>query len=482
MLLNRRQFGKAALRSLVVATVGAGASTATSANPHPVLTFTRLGLDFGSPDDVAAKFVRSDSASLMASYAVFFPELLRRNGVGAVEALRSAAQRQAKKYRHDHHRLDALPPVAAAHLMPVTTDPDKRHYLSETILCGLEDPRREVREIILQNLVSSIAPNFDSVRYFSLERELISKLQETIEEACENEKLLIPALHCAEFLLGSRSLLNARGASNDELGGYDEAIAFIQTVNAPHMWYLPYLVKLHEDTFKASQREITSLPPQSSEALMGWQRSPRARRYLALLALSRARVMYTALQTCSKMSEDSCMSSEEAKRALPKMITFFKAFELQTLVDCLPPPEKMLEAEPAFARFLNLEFNELLRSPHKFGISLAGAEISEDMINLRELVPFAQFEDRALVCRRMGDDNSRILGTLVGVGATVVGIKIALPLITSILNNEGVQTEAATVEQLCAEVDTREKAIDAGEYKGLDEQQAALGNIDLRAL
>jgi hypothetical protein len=44
----------------------------------PRSTFIRLNRDFRSADEVAKEFVHADSAFLMASYAVFFPEFLCR--------------------------------------------------------------------------------------------------------------------------------------------------------------------------------------------------------------------------------------------------------------------------------------------------------------------------------------------------------------------------------------------------------------------
>lgn len=485
-LITRRQFGKSVLRLLFFGGAGLTAFKAEKGGYDPVSTFISLGLDFGSPHSVAAKFVRSDTAFLMASYAVFFPEFLRLHGFDSVKALQIAAPEQKKSYSKDHHRLDALPSVAAAHLMPCAKKEATRHQLSRSILTGLKDSRREVREIVLQNLVTSVAPNFDSARYFSLEPTVIKQLMMILEEACSNQKLITPALLCIEFLLNARSLLKSRKARIREIRPYTEAIKLAQELKVPHMCYVPQLIRLHEATFKASPNNINSLPPQSSEALMGWRNLYRNREYLTLLAMSRARLVYTNYLTVSgKLPADAAMSIEEAKRALPKTISFFNAFELRNLFKGSSIPNAISKHEPEFGKFLRQDFRELLKYPSKFGVSLDGFNIDEKMVKLGNYVPFAQFEDRSLLCRSLHERNERkrraiINGLLVGFGAAIsIDSVVALAKWVSGLNTP---PSAETIEKTRAEIEMREKAIENGNYKGLDQQQEDLGDIDLNEI
>jgi hypothetical protein len=488
-LMTRRQFGKAILRLLFYSGVGLTAFEAEQGGYDPVLTFIRLGLHISSPEDVASTFVRSDSAFLMASYAVFFPELLRRNGFGSIQALQLAASEQKKIYTKDHHRLDALPAVAAAHLMPSTKDATTRHQLSQSILRGLDDSRREVREIILQNLATSVAPNFDSVRYFSIEPAVISRIRGIIEEASDVEKLMPAALQCTEFLLNARALLLARNASMKELRPYNEAIEFARHINASHVWYVPKLVQLHEATFKASISDTTSLPPQSSEALMGWRNFPQAREYFSLLAIARARLIYTELLTaCGKLKSDSVMSSDEAKRALPKIASFFTTFELDRLYRESSVSDLVSVRERKFAAFLKSEFEELIVRPDRFGIPVDEASISAEMVKLRDYVPFAQFGDRGLLCRALRERDERFRkGVLEGIvvsGSTISleGLAALIPWISGRKALVAAPPKSELVEQARAEVGVREMAIDAGQYEGLDQQQISLGDIDTSKL
>src|SRR5262245_28226620 len=163
------------------------------------------------------------------------------------------------------------------------------------------------------------------------------------------------------------------------------------------MVYLPILIHLHENTFDASPRSAASLPPQSSEALMGWrklsndaERSPRD--YLSLLAFLRARLTYTVLRTAyGATAPDHAMSADQAKRALPKLITFFNAFDIEPLLDGSALIERISNKDPKFAEFLKGEFRELLRQPEKFGCSPDGDSIGANMMSLRDHVPFANY-------------------------------------------------------------------------------------------
>lgn len=489
-LMTRRHFGKAVPRLLFFGGAAYATFEAERGSHNPTSTFVRLGLDYSCPNEVASTFVRADHAFLMASYAVFFPEFLRRHGFDAVDAIRVAAGEEKKLYSRDHHRLDALPSIVAAHLMPWAKSEATRNHLSLSVSNGLKDARREVREIVLQNLVTSVAPNFDSVRFFSVEPRVLLQIQEILTEACDNEKLLTPALLCAEFLLNARSLLKARTASTDELRPYNEAIEAARQLKAPHLWYVPALIHLHENTFRASMNDVASLPPQSSEALMGWRNLGSARNYLSLLAIARARLMYTNLLTVSgKLSPDAAMSVEQAKRALPKTITFFNAFDLRFLLEGSPILSQVRANEPKFADFLQAEFKALLNSPEKFRVSTEDVFIDKEMAQLGNLVPFAQFEDRNLLVRLLREHDERgrkaiLSGLLAGTGAAM-SVDAMAALFAWLSGRKATLSKSSQeeeIEKTRSEIEKRETEIDEGKYSGIDQQQADLGDIDLDKL
>lgn len=484
METTRRGFGKCVSGLVALASAGL-AFEVEQGGYDPMSPFLRLGNGFGSADEVASMFVQADSAFLMASYSVFFPEFLRRNTFeGAVTGLEIAAEEQKKKYTTNHHRLDALPSVAAAHLLQCAKEKKTRHFLAQTIVRGLKDPRREVKEIVLQNLMTSATVNFDSKRFFSVHPIVIRQIQRIFKESMDNEKLLTPTLIATEFLLNTRALLISRGATKKELTHYNKAIESIHNTRARHMWYVPHLIRLHNDTFRVSLNNIESLPPQSSEALMGCRKLFHAREYLALLALIRARLAYTIFCTMSgKLAPDAAMSVREAEKALPKVIGFFRGFELHTLLRS-SHVLGLVSNEPEFANFLRAEFWELLDKPERFGVSVE--YISPEMLQLGQCVPFARYDDRGrleaalheqdehfhkAVCSalQVGLEAGVTLEVIQRVAAWFSGRKAALTK----------PPERQVIEKTRAEIVAREEAIDEGKYIGLDQQQATLGNIDI---
>ena len=404
MEITRRGFAK--FIGGIAGLAGADAEyTKDKGEYNPTSHFIRLNSEFRSADEVASAFAEADSAFLMASYAVFFPEFLRLHSYeDAVGSLERAAELQRRKHDANRHRLDALPSVAAAHLLQCAKETRTRHFLSNEISKGLKDHRREVREIIIQNLITSATANFDSVASFAVETTLIHQLGDIIGEANDNDKLLTPAMHAIEFLLNARSLLCARNYSRKELQHFNHAIGIAEHSKAPHMSYLQRLIKIHENTFKARSNNIASLPPQSSEALIGWEKLTQARDYLGMLAIVRARLAYATFGVMSgAVPADAAMSAREAEVALPKSIGFFKAFNLSALLS--DSGSELVGKEPKFANFVRSEFPALLKNPQHFGTS--SELISAEMIQLGTCVPFARYEDRGILQAAVQEQNER---------------------------------------------------------------------------
>jgi hypothetical protein len=447
----------------------------------PRSTFIRLNRDFQSADEIAKEFVRADSAFLMASYAVFFPEFLSLHGTNSVALLDVAATKQ-KDYGRDHHRLDALPSVAAAHLLQKTIDKEWRNTLSQKVLQGLQDRRSEVRLIVLQNLMTSVAPNYDSLRYFSVDPRIIVQIRKILQEARDNERHAFAATLCTEFLLNARASLKYRGATDKELKPYETAIEFAASVKAPHMQHLSTLINLHGKTFRASQN-VQSLPPHSSEALIGWRQLTQQRDYLSVLAVSRARLFYTIFRSAfGRLAEDPALTTEDARRALPKVVSFFRAFEIDALLKGGPYPA--FDNDPKFVKFMNFELPELLRVPEQFGVSLdeVRAGVSPELIALRDHVPFAKFTREALFSLATQDRNNAEKAVKSGIqkGFSTLGITGVL----SVIGLFGIKVRAdrlkrEELEKARAEIETRERAITEGMYKGIEQQQATIGDAKI---
>jgi hypothetical protein len=228
----------------------------------------------------------------------------------------------------------------------------------------LEDPRREVREIILQNLVASTAANYDSISCHSVSRIVIDHIHKTIPEAADSEDLVSPALCGTEFLLNARALLKARGAPPQKMKPYDQVLQSARQLKASHLKFIPKLIQLHENSFHAATNDVFSLPPHSSEALMGWKLyAPRNHEYITLLAQSRVRLAYTVFKRASGQTPATpAMSQEEANIALPKIMSFIRAFQLPELIK-----ESESLDEAGFAKFMRGEFKHCNCSPPPLG-------------------------------------------------------------------------------------------------------------------
>jgi hypothetical protein len=486
-LYSRRAFGTVAVGAAVYAgvpfTSGYLGYAADRDGYDPRSTFIRLNRDFQSADEIAKEFVRADSAFLMASYAVFFPEFLCLHGTNSVALLEVAADKQ-KDYAKDHHRLDALPSVAAAHLLQKTIDKESRHTLSQKVLQGLQDRRREVREIVLQNLMTSVAPNYDSLRYFSVEPSILVQIRKILLEARDNERLASSATLCTEFLLNAHASLKYRKATDKELKPYETAIEFAANAKAPHLQYLSTLIHLHGKTFRAS-KNVESLPPHSSEALIGWRQLSQQRDYLSVLALSRARMAYSVFRSASgKLADDPAMTAADARRGLPKIINFFRAFEIAPLLKDDSVVKLATANDPQFAKFVSFEFPELLRVPERFGVSLddVGTGVSSELIALKDHVPFAKFTRENLLSLAAQDKNNAEKAVKSGMqkGFSTLGVAGVVTLIGLFGIKVGAdRLRQKELEEARAEIEVREKAIREGKYKGIEQQQATIGDVDI---
>jgi len=489
--LSRREFGKAivaiiaGVSSLVIFKGGEKRSF------DPSGLFVSLRKDYTNPQDVAAAFVKAKSPLLMASYAVFFPDFLRRYGRSAVDKIRKASNLEKQKYSKDHHRLDALPAVTACHFLPFTKEDKARHTLTQEIAAALADPRREVREIVIQNLITATAPDIDVFRFFSVDSTVLSALKEIILQAEENPKLLMPVSLCAEFLLNAEALLKKR--TGEYISPYSNLLDRIRNSKSAHFWYVARLIDVHRKTFTVDAYDHSSLPPQSSEALMGWKNLYQSREYLEQLALIRAHLIYVNLQTASgAIGADEVMNTVEAQRALPKTIAFFRNFDLVPLqnFDLVAATPK---SDEGFRQFMSGEFRDLIEYPSKFGVDLSDIQPSDEEIRLAECVPFAQYSDYSLLTRlvRERDDNKTQMFWK-NTGAFINSLVVSwaafqnydkfvgfMKRVYGFFPDPESQPSIEKLEEAAAYANEKENQIDTGKYVGIDEQQRELGPIPL---
>jgi hypothetical protein len=493
-LLHRREFGKRIAG--IVATAGTFLLFRGSNNDFsdPRSVFIDLQDKYKTPQEAAAAFVRAKTPFLMASYAVFFPEVRRRQGRAMVEEIRKAAEKEKLKYSKDHHRLDALPALTAAHFLRVTKDDSNRHKLCSEISSALTDPRREVQEIVLQNLITAVSPNIDSVRFLTFDSQVLNSINALLLTAEQNPKLFTPIALAAEFLLNSQALLQARHAPPSSLAPYKKLLNKICASRAPHFWLVGRTIEIHQKTFVANPHNIKSLPPQSSEALMGWKfLYDTSGAYLNQLALTRARLLYIIWETTSgKLPSDDVMNAIQAQRALPKVIDFFRSFQLLPLIT----PE-IVEAMPmeeqGFRKFMRSDFHQLIAHPEQKGIDLSDIESPDEEILLASKVPFSKYDDYALLdsLSRMRDSQDRrslfknasamLASVLSGYGA-YRGYDEFIERAQQIIGRfpyAETRPSKEDFEKQMAGLEKKERDIESGRCVGLEEQQAELGPVPL---
>jgi len=427
------------------------------------------------------------------SYALFYPRLLQVQGRQAVADLRNAAQAEERVYKQDRHRLDALPAVAAAHLLRTTPLEDDRDALCSEIVNSLRNPDREVREIILQNLTTAICPTPDTETCFAVNQPVLAAIRNILQEAEANERLLTPAAQCVEFLLNAGAVLRAR---HSDMGPYDQILGVVMDSQAPHFWYLRRLIELHKATFTFHANKFDSIPPQSSEALMGWSTlvtvSPM-RDYLSHLALIRVRLLHMLLAIKEgSMRADEVVTTNQAERAIPKLTAFYRDFHIGELLATTKVLDKSPTSDKAFKTFIRSgRFGEAIKDSDQLPLSTQNAQASSDEVRLGECVPFAQYCDHGLL-QRMGEGNSEVhrrwLYKVIvnGIRSAAVGVPVAtlvgylcdfVERAFCLREGQPHQLSEKALTEAIDKIERVEQAVKAGEYKGVEEQQRELGDV-----
>ena len=494
MKISRRKFIKLTTGSIAAASTLYLFWEKEKLEKCPEKLITRFSTDYQNADDVVSNFVELSTPLLMASYSVFYPDFLLMQGIEAIKELKIAKNAKKLIFPHDHHRLDALPAVAATHLLPVSVMQDHKNLLFDEIVNGLNDSRREVREIIVQNLITSSFPNVDTLEYYFVNKDIINCLSKIISEAEDNQKLLMPASLCVEFLLNARLVLFIKNRPFKKSIGINRLINKVSDSKADHFWFLKKMIKLHYLTFGSSMKSIEKILPQSTETLMGWKYFKHAQDYISHLILIRAKLAYTNLLTASgKLENDEVMNSDQAKRSLPRSINFFKEFDLFRRINNDAIWSQLPHEEHDFLNFYRKgEFIEILRNSDKMGVNLEDTKSKEYEINLSKCVPFSQF-DRYKTLQKLSNIKSKekrqflIKALDAGCNAAVAGYSsykgtgLLYEIISKAFNMGKIEKRGRTLEELYLEgfnsfVD-REKEIDNKNYKGI-EQQKHLDNVD----
>ncbi len=379
---------------------------------QPTEVFVNLHNSSDAPSDVVEDFISANTPTLNASYSKFYPNLLNKWSIEAVDVLRNSCKIVKENPRHtfNHHRLDALPAITAAHLLPRTIGGEK-DILFKEIADSLKDPRREVREMVLQNLLTSCTPDFDTLKYFSINDSILKSLDIIIEDAQDTPKLLTPLCLSVEFLLNARAILNGRGDSKQVVKEIDNRLKRIKESKVPHFNYLRVIIFIHNNRFpKIESNNIYSIPPQQTEALLGWEKLPETfNPYLRHLSLIFARQVYNSWATMTGVDNSALtvLSIDDAKQAFPKGIGFIKYYSIMKLLNSNNHHEIIasIDNDPKFINFLSKDLPDLLRNPQKYSIDIEKFAPSKEELFLSRCVPFCQFDNNKMATILSQDPN-----------------------------------------------------------------------------
>lgn len=330
----------------------AGADAAGTAL-EPLLELQRFRID---PVEVAAAFRYAPPALLLSSYGNFFPNFMLSTGFsGAPRALRDAARSNSPLLSNPEnpHRLEALPAVAAAHALPFTDRSSQEELLSD-IVQALTSKNREVREIVLQNLITASLPSPENQLRWTVNERLLRRVIQVIEDAKHASQLLSPAALALTMLLNTRATLKSNGSANarEQAAGVDRLVRQALSHGPEYFVYLKRLKKVHELEFAHyDPHDASSLPSHTTEMILQARHSRRGTPdYNSSLALIHARTTFDVWRTAEGLpgGDDSVMTKEQAKNAFPKMLSYEVAVgmlhEMPTLRQVgLPTSEQKFE-------------------------------------------------------------------------------------------------------------------------------------------
>ncbi len=176
----------------------------------------------GDAKEVALGFANAPTALLLSSYEVFFPRFMAARVPWNVpmELESTIAEIHVDK---NQHRLAALPSVAAAHAISLTPA-SKQEPLWDRIADSIKNGNREIREIVLQNLITSSLPSPDRQQRWSASGRLLSCAIDVIKQSEQAPQLISPASMALTFLLNTRATLASKADTSARAGLIDKQV------------------------------------------------------------------------------------------------------------------------------------------------------------------------------------------------------------------------------------------------------------------
>ncbi|WP_173199427.1 hypothetical protein [Parvularcula mediterranea] len=449
---------------------------------------------------VADIFVDANSGLLMALYGVFFPEFLDRYNSGDGVRLLSAV-RDTQTYA-DHanvHRIDALPAVAAVHYIPRSSSFLIEDHVEERLIAGLSDKRREVREIILQNLVSATLPNLETKKRTLYSEAVIDQAYNMGRSAMDEvgPSLTVP-LFTLEFLLNISQLAILQNDRTKSTLALDR-IRDLCSVDSRYQFVLRLVRDVHNEKFSLIQGDFYSLPPQSSELLMSWKSSfySYARDYAGIFGVNRVALCKQLSEVASgRQNETEQNSQSQAAIALPKVIDFIDKFDIRSLIQSANTSRILDAWGSELTTFITDDLSALIGKKRALLEAVGLSEITRKELAFSSLAPFAQYVPKQRLVEasrqyRKEQSGAAGAGALAAAGiyaspaSTFVGnaseatVSALFKIMTGKTEEEAELDDNQAAERVADILSDRESRIDAGSYGGVEEEQEAHGNLDL---
>jgi len=444
-----------------------------------------------NPSVVAREFVRANSPSLFSFYSVFFPQFIEKYRYDAPTVIRAAAEHEEHNSKLNRHRLNALPAVAATHVLPICNSDDQRENLCTVIKEALLNPDREIREIVLQNLICGTTPHFDTIRFLTYNDDVLTAIDQIISETAEDPLLVSPLCIATDLLMNYYSLLKNRQNTHHHLSQVERRIDRLLTAEEPHFVYAKRLIQSHPGLDSGSRSRFF-LPPQRTEALLGsvklYQQN-NTKRWLTESALVQTRSLFVVYQVANgKLSSTEAMNREKAQRALPKALAFQKYHISEQVFprDLKNLNLRLPQEENEFKEFLDKELWELIDNTE-----FTEHKPSRQEEELSRCVPFSEYGSRnilEMLALKYGETRREFLRELVsesfegifyGGSAGVGLVSLWRQIFGSSPDVPREEADMAKKEEFRDDVAAAQKAADKELGDSLDEQEEELGPLDL---
>ncbi len=348
----------------------AGAAAAAGAGWHA--TLSRL---IAAPIDeleLCRQFDAAQTLEVLLTYAAILPNYVNAAHIASmVKNVEYASSDMLERGSRNPHRLKALTSAVAAHSVRyVKSGTGTAEDLWARILGGLEYDNREVKEIVLQNLITGSFPSPDVKERWDPPQDVIDSIFNIVSSAEQEQGLYSPAAMALVTLCSTAEILRRSGDGSKTARAVKLRARIEQTVSGKALpdrfSYLGNLVYAFFESY-GRQSALTFIPRQPTEMLLqgptaAERQAGDCERFYRALHVVYARGMYEVFRAGSGEHESTVMSSEQAKLAYPKMLEMATAARIDQHVS--HPSGVALRSDEKFGEFLR-EIVSMIGDPQR---------------------------------------------------------------------------------------------------------------------